>query len=405
MNSWKTTFSIIWIGQFFSLLTSSIVNFAVILWLSIETGSAEILAWASVASLLPQAIIGPFSGVLIDRWHRKRTMMYADSFIAVCTLALALLFWFNIAQMWHIFILLGLRSIGSAFHNPAMQASVPLLAPTEQLTRIAGINQVIASVSYIAGPALGALCITIWKIEYVLMLDVAGAIIAVSSLLFVSIPNPEKSAEKAKHLFLEMKDGFMAIKEKPGLMWIFLCSILVMLFLMPVSVLFPLMTLRYFGGTQFQAGLIEALWGAGTLAGGAIMGIKVYKTNKVALVNGMYLLIGCTFLLSGMLSPKGFVWFAILSTIAGISGSVYHSSFTGLIQTIIDPGVLGRVFSMFYTISLIPSMIGLIGIGFFADVLGIPTTFILCGGIIMLVGAFAYGIPSAMRMGKLKSQA
>lgn len=401
MNSWKTTFAIIWIGQFFSLLTSSIINFAVILWLSIETGSAETLAWASVASLLPQAVFGPFTGALMDRWHRKRIMMYSDSFIAICTLVMAALFWLNVAQMWHIFILLGLRSIGSAFHNPAMQASVPLLAPTEQLTRIAGINQIISSVSYIAGPALGALCITLWKIETVLMLDVVGALIAVTSLCFVHIPNPHKRPENAKHLLLEMKDGLLAIKEKTGLMWIFLCSIMVMLFLMPVSVLFPLMTLRHFQGSQFQAGLIEALWGAGTLLGGTVMGIRAYKLNKVGLVNGMYLLIGGTFLLSGTLSPQGFVWFAILSTIAGISGAIYQASFTGLIQTHIDPAILGRVFSFFYTISLIPSMLGLVGIGFFADVLGIPTTFVICGAVIMLVGACAYSIPAAMRMGKI----
>jgi DHA3 family macrolide efflux protein-like MFS transporter len=398
MNSWKTTFRIIWAGQFFSLLTSSIVNFAIILWLSIETGSAEMLAWAAVASLLPQALIGPFTGVLIDRWHRKRIMMYSDAFIAICTLMLAILFWFDIAKMWHIFILLGLRSVGSAFHNPAMQASVPLLAPADQLTRIAGINQMISSVSYIAGPALGALCITIWEIESVLMLDVAGAILAVSSLLFVHIPNPDRTGQKAKNILHEMKDGVLAIMEKPGLIWIFLFSILVMLFLMPVSVLFPLMTLHYFGGTQFQAGLIEALWGLGTLAGGTIMGVRIYKINKVGLVNGMYLLIGATFLLSGLLSSNGFIGFAILSTIAGISGAIYQSTFTGLIQTHINPGVLGRVFSMFYTFSLIPSMLGLIGIGFFADVLGLSTTFILCGGIIVLIGIIAYTVPSAMSL-------
>lgn len=362
------------------------------------------LAWAAVASLLPQAVIGPFTGVLIDRWHRKRIMMFSDAFIATCTLILAVLFWLDIAKMWHIFILLGLRSVGSAFHNPAMQASVPLLAPQEQLTRIAGINQIIASVSYIAGPALGALCITIWKIESVLMLDVIGAIIAVSSLLFVHIPNPDRTGEKAKHILHEMKDGVMAILEKPGFIWVFLFSILVMLFLMPVSVLFPLMTLQYFGGTQFQAGLIEALWGVGTLGGGTIMGIQIYKINKVGLVNGMYLLIGATFLLSGLLSPNGFIGFAILSTLAGISGAIYQSSFTGLIQTHIRPSVLGRVFSIFYTFSLIPSMLGLIGIGFFADVLGLAVTFVLCGGMIMLIGIIAYTVPSAMRMDKSTSQ-
>ena len=164
-NNWKRTFAIIWSGQFFSILTSSLVNFAIIIWLSLQTGSAEILAFAAIAAMLPQSIIGPFTGALIDRGNRKLVMMLADTFIALCTLLLAVLFWLDLAELWQIFALLALRSVGSAFHMPAMQASVPLLAPAEQLTRIAGNNQIIASVSQIAGPALGAMLITIWDIE------------------------------------------------------------------------------------------------------------------------------------------------------------------------------------------------------------------------------------------------
>ncbi len=91
-NNWKRTFAIIWSGQFFSILTSSLVNFAIIIWLSLQTGSAEILAYAAIAGMLPQILIGPFTGALIDRWNRKRIMMLADTFIALCTFILAFLF-------------------------------------------------------------------------------------------------------------------------------------------------------------------------------------------------------------------------------------------------------------------------------------------------------------------------
>ena len=399
MNSnWKRAFTIIWSGQFFSILSSSLVNFAIIIWLSLETGSAEMLAWAAIAALLPQTVIGPFTGALIDRWNRKRVMMLADSFIALCTLALAVLFWMEIAQLWHIFALLGLRSIGSAFHMPAMQASVPMLAPIEQLTRVAGINQVIASVSQIAGPALGAMLITIWEIEYVILLDVAGALIAVTSLFFVQIPNPAREKESAKNILKEMREGAMSVLRDKGLSFVFLYSIAVTFFLVPISVLFPLMTLEHFEGTEFQAGIIEAIWSVGALIGGAIMGAKVYKVNRVGLINGMYLLCGLTFLFSGLLSPDGYVGFAVLTAIGGISGAIYNSAFTGLIQTKIDPSALGRVFSMFFTVSLIPAMLGLVGIGFFADGLGLTTSFILCGIIIVVVGVVAFLTPSAMKL-------
>lgn len=398
-SHWKKVFGIIWTGQFFSILSSSLVNFAIIIWLSLQTGSAEILAWATIAALLPQTVIGPFTGVLVDRWNRKRIMMWADTFIAFCTLVLALLFWLGIARMGLIFVLLGLRSVGSAFHMPAMQASVPLLAPADQLTRIAGVNQIIVSVSQIAGPALGALLITLWNIEYVLLLDVGGALVAVSSLLFVHIPNPEKREEgNAANILREMKEGAMTVLQNKGMSLVFLYSILVTFFLMPVSVLFPLMTLEHFNGTEFQTGLIEAIWSVGALLGGAIMSMKAYKINRVVLVNWMYLACGLAFLLSGLLPSGGYAGFAALTAFAGTSGAVYSTAFTGLVQAKIDPAALGRVFSMFYTSSLIPAMLGLIGIGFFADGLGLTASFIACGAAIIGIGLIAFFTPAAIKL-------
>lgn len=399
-SHWKRAFAIIWGGQFFSILSSSLVNFAVIIWISLQTGSAEMLAWAAIAAILPQSLIGPFTGVLIDRWNRKLIMMLADTFIALCTLVLALLFWLNIAETWHIFALLALRSVGSSFHMPAMQASVPLLAPPSQLTRIAGINQIIASISQIAGPALGAMLITVWDIEYVLLIDVAGALIAVSSLFFVHIPNPPQDEAGDRHILKEMKEGAMLILRDRGISYLLLYSVLVTFFIVPISVLFPLMTLNYFQGTEFQAGIIEAVWSVGALAGGAIMGAKVYKVNRVVLINWMYVVCGITFLLTGLLTPAGFIWFAALTALAGVSAAINNSAFTGLLQSKISPTALGRVFSLYFTVSLIPSMLGLIGIGFLADGLGLTTSFILSGILIIAVGIAAFLTPSMMQLDK-----
>lgn len=398
MENWKKVFAIIWTGQFLSILSSIVVNFAVILWISMESGSAEMLAWAAIAAILPQALLGPVTGVFIDRWNRKTIMILADSFIAVCTLIMAILFHLEIAEMWHIFILLAFRSVGSAFHMPAMQASIPLLAPQDQLTRIAGVGQIINSTGNIAGPALGALFITLWDMQYVLLLDVLGAIIACVSLVFVHIPDPDKKDGERKNVLREIKEGIHSVSQNRGLSWIFIFSVLVTFFLMPVSVLFPLMTLDHFMGDAFKVSLIEVVWGVGALLGGAVMGMRVYKVNRVILVNFMYILIGSTFFFSGMLSSGGFICFAALTGIAGISGAVYSSAFTGLVQTYIPPNALGRVFSMFYTLSLLPSMAGLICIGFFADSLGVVTSFIVCGIAIIAIGILSFTTPSAIRI-------
>ena len=399
MDNWKRVFAIIWTGQFLSILTSSIVNFAVVLWLSLETGSAEVLAFATMAALLPQSVLGLFTGIFIDRWKRKRVMIMADSFIAFCTLILAVLFYFDLAKISHIYVLLALRSVGSAFHMPAMQASVPLLAPKSELMRIAGINQVIQSVCNIAGPALAGLFITMMKMTNILLLDVAGAAFACLSLCFVFIPDPSHEERNSElHLWREAKEAIMEVRNQYGLSWLFLLSILATFVIMPVSVLFPLMTLNHFAGNAFQVSLVEVSWGGGALLAGALLGLKKYRWNEILLINGMYIALGLTFLFSGLLPVSGFIWFAVLTALGGVCGSLYFATFTTVIQSRIDPGVMGRVFSFYMSFSMLPSMIGLLSTGFLADSIGLGNTFIISGGFLCLIGIISFFIPSLISL-------
>ena len=399
MDNWKRVFAIIWTGQFLSILTSSIVNFAIVLWLSLETGSAEVLAFATMAALLPQSVLGLFTGIFIDRWKRKRVMIMADSFIAFCTLILAVLFYFDLAKISHIYVLLALRSVGSAFHMPAMQASVPLLAPKSELMRIAGINQVIQSVCNIAGPALAGLFITMMKMTNILLLDVAGAAFACLSLCFVFIPDPSHEERNSElHLWREAKEAIMEVRNQYGLSWLFLLSILATFVIMPVSVLFPLMTLNHFAGNAFQVSLVEVSWGGGALLAGALLGLKKYRWNEILLINGMYIALGLTFLFSGLLPVSGFIWFAVLTALGGVCGSLYFATFTTVIQSRIDPGVMGRVFSFYMSFSMLPSMIGLLSTGFLADSIGLGNTFIISGGFLCLICIISFFIPSLISL-------
>lgn len=399
MDNWKRVFAIIWTGQFLSILTSSIVNFAIVLWLSLETGSAEVLAFATMAALLPQSVLGLFTGIFIDRWKRKRVMIMADSFIAFCTLILAVLFYFDLAKISHIYVLLALRSVGSAFHMPAMQASVPLLAPKSELMRIAGINQVIQSVCNIAGPALAGLFITMMKMTNILLLDVAGAAFACLSLCFVFIPDPSHEERNSElHLWREAKEAIMEVRNQYGLSWLFLLSILATFVIMPVSVLVPLMTLNHFAGNAFQVSLVEVSWGGGALLAGALLGLKKYRWNGILLINGMYIALGLTFLFSGLLPVSGFIWFAVLTALGGVCGSLYFATFTTVIQSRIDPGVMGRVFSFYMSFSMLPSMIGLLSTGFLADSIGLGNTFIISGGFLCLIGIISFFIPSLISL-------
>ena len=397
LSNWKRTFAVIWSGQAVSILSSSIVAYAIIFWMSVETRSAEVLALSAIAGMLPQAVLGLFVGVYIDRWDRKRTMILADSFIALCTLGLAVLFWSGRAELWHVYVLLACRSVGTAFHVPAMQASVPLLAPERQLTRIAGVNQVITSFSDLAGPALGALLLGLTSIGNILLLDVLGALFACTTLLFVRIPNPERP-DRRPDLWCELREGLAAMHSQPGLGWFFTLAIIVWFLIMPVGVLFPLMTLNHFGGGTWEMSFVEIIWGVGALAGGAIIGARNYPINRIVLINLMYLVVGLSFLGSGLLPETGFYAFAALTAAAGVSSSVFNASFVAVLQTRIEAGLLGRVLSLYRSFGLLPSALGLLSTGFLAERVGLTTTFILSGSLICLIGLGAFCLPTVMRL-------
>lgn len=388
MNNWKRTLALIWGGQSISLLTSLIVGHAAVFWLSVETRSPEILAWSVLAACLPQAVLGLFIGVYIDRWNRKRIMIFADLFIAACTLVMCLLLWSGSRQMEYFYILFACRSIGSAFHTPAFQASIPLLVPESELTRISGINQSIQSACGIIAPMIGASLIAFWKIENILLLDVFGALIGSLSLIFLTIPEPERKNTE-HNLGRELRESFSAVRSKEGLPFLFICFILVTFAIMPASVLFPLITVNHFGGDSFQMGLIEMIWGVGALIGGVAIASKQIKINDVKLINLTYVILGIYLIATGLLPSNGFIAFASMTVLGGVTFSVVYGLFTVIIQRNIPPDVLGRVFSLLFSLAMLPSIVGIGASGFLAETLGITTVFILGGVMILVIGVYS----------------
>jgi len=214
-------FFILWSGQAVSLLGSQLVQFALIWWLTQETKSATILAMASMVGLLPQVVLGPFIGALVDRWNRRQIMLVADSVVALASLVLAILFVSGNVLIWQVFLIMFIRSIGGGFHGPAMVASTSLMVPSELLTRIQGLNQTMNGGLNIISAPLGAILLELMPIEGILGIDVITAIFAIVPLFFVSIPQPETSkgdGESTSTVLEEVRIGFRYMLGFPGLM-------------------------------------------------------------------------------------------------------------------------------------------------------------------------------------------
>lgn len=402
-KNWLRTYLFIWSGQFISMLTSYAVHFAIIIWLSLEYKSAEVLAFAGISGMLPQALIGPFAGVFIDRWNRKLVMIISDALLAICAVIMVFLLRTETVNLHWIYLMLGLRSVGNAFHSPSLQAVAPLIVPEQELLRVSGINQMLQSVSSIAGPAVGTLAITHLSISNVLYLDVIGAVVAITSLLFVTIPHiPSNTKSSVQTILTELMEGCNAILKNRGLSYLFLYAMAATFFIMPIAIMFPLLTIDYYQGGKWEMSIIEIVWGIGMLVGGTLLGVFRIQTSKVVLINSMHLVLGLSFFLCGWLPSNWFLGFIIATTLGGVALSIFSASFTTVLQTEVSANMLGRVFSLYFSLAVLPSVIGLLFTGLIAEKIGVTNAFLICGALVMVIGVVSFFTPSLMQLEKQK---
>jgi len=189
---WNAPFFAIWTAQAFSLVGSALVQFALVWWLTQSTGSATVLATATLVAILPGIFLGPLAGTLVDRWNRRAVMIVADGGIALATLGLVYLAATGALQVWHVYATMAIRATGAAFHWPAMQASTTLMVPRQQLSRVAGLNQTLQGAVNIVAPPTGALLLGVLPLPAVLGIDVFTALLAIAPLFFIHIPQPQK---------------------------------------------------------------------------------------------------------------------------------------------------------------------------------------------------------------------
>ena len=338
---------------------------AIIFYLTAKTNSAMVLSAATFVGFIPQAILGPFAGAFVDRHSRKKVMIGADLLIAAAGGLLAVVAVFIDPPIWIIMLVLFIRSIGNAYHTPASSAVTPLMVPQEQLTKCAGYTQTMSAVVSLISPAAAAALYSVWPLSYIIMLDIAGAVLACGIVALLPIPNPpvQKSERKARFL-QDMNDGYRVLKENKPLFALLWIGTAYMFFFMPIAALFPLMSMSYFNGTPVHASIAEIAFAGGMLAGGILLSIWGGFKNRI-------LSIGLSILVT----------------------SPFYGVQNALIQERIAPEYLGRVFAMLSSVISFAMPMGLLCSGIFAEQIGVEKWFLLCGIGIIAVSMLVFVLP------------
>lgn len=396
---WRKNSYLFLSGQFLSGVTSMIVQYAIIWYLTKETGSATVLSVATLLGMLPMIFLSPFVGPLIDRSDKKRLLIMTDSIVALFALVLsvtgAMLPQF---PLWLVFISLLARSVAQTFQIPTIQSILPTMVPEEEVTKINGQLGMIQSANFIIAPALGSFLFSVAPIYHLILLDVLGAILGIGMLLFVKIAKLHSQSEPI-HLWADTKFGTKKLYENKGLWHILLNGAVFTLLFMPAASLYPLMTFDYFDGTIAQAGLIEVVYSVGMLAGGAVIGLYGKWQDRMKLIFFAYGVIGVTIGASGLLPPtsQGFIYFILLNTVAGFATPYFNTLLMAMIQQSYEPAILGRVLGVFNSLMSIPGPLGLIFAGPLADRIGIEKMFLIAGIGTLLCGMVLYIIPAARK--------
>jgi len=268
---------------------------------------------------------------------------------------------------------------------PAMQASVPLLAPEEHLTKVAGWGQMVSSISYVAGPAIGMSLLAVSSLEWVLLFDVLGAAIACSIVLFIRIPSVPRTEKMVSSSFIvEMKEGYDAIVKHPLILKLTIVMTVVAVLYIPIGTYFPLMVRNHFEKGVVEAGIVEIAFAIGLIVGSSLLGVLGDRFDKVNTMAAGMMLMGVALVISGFLSPSIFFVFIGMSCLIGLSGPLFSAPFYAYIQTEIEPHLLGRVFSFVTSLSLLATPIGLAVAGLFTEITSVATLFIVTGALIIL---------------------
>lgn len=345
-TNWKSQAMLFLISQCITLFGSTLVQMAIVWYVTIQTSSGVWVAAFTVCSYLPQFLISFVAGVWADRHSRKKLIIGADSLIALVTFLMVL----AIPHITDKTVVLGgllvmsvIRSFGAGIQTPAVNAVIPQLVPEDQIMRFNGINATMQSVVQFAAPAAAGILLTMNTLSSTLIIDTATAIVGIGLLSAVIIPK-QAIQNKETSVFIDMKIGIKyTLSDKLigkvltvyGL-FIFLC--------VPAGFLSQLFVSRVYGETYWYLSAVELAGFIGMVAGGILMSIWGGFKSRVTTMSVGLIAFGS--LAIGMGLSKQFALYLTLMIIYGVAITMVQTATTTLIQEKAEMSMQGRVFGL-----------------------------------------------------------
>ncbi len=387
-TSWKKNIVFFLTSQTISLFGSSLVQYAITWYITLQTKSGVMMMIAIICGFIPTFIISPFGGVWADRYNRKLIIVIADAAIALTTFVLAILFLMGYKYIWLLFIALAIRGLGQGIQMPAVGAIIPQIVPDKYLMKVNATNSTLQSFLFLVSPMIAATLITFTTIEAIFFIDVITAALAIS-ILILFLPLPKQMVKKASEIasyFHDLADGLNYVRKHHFLKQLFTFCAIFFIMASPSVFLTPLQVARSFGSDAWRLSAIEVAFSLGMMLGGFLMMTWSGFKNRNHTLTLAYFAFGLGSIALGLV-PNFWAYLAVMSII-GVFMPIFNTPFTVILQQKVDPEFLGRVFGFLTMLSSIGMPLGILVFGPLADIIKIEWLLIGTGLILALTSFF-----------------
>lgn len=341
-------FTIVWIGQAFSLLGTSMTAFALTIWAFQLTGSATALALVQFFHITPLLLISPVAGAIVDRSNRKLMMMLSDLASGLATIAVLILYLLGDLQIWHLYLVSVISGTFQTFQWPAYSAAITMIVPKQHYARAHAMNDLAGNTSGIFAPVLAGALLAFIGLGGILAIDIFTFLIAIGSLLVVHIPQPKVTEEgKASQgsLWKESIYGFRYIFKRPSLLGLQLVFLVGNFFATLAYTLIPPMVLARTDNNSILFGSVQTAGAIGGVVGGLAMSAWGGPKRKVHGVLGGWAASGLLGLFLLGLGRNLPLW-VVGSFFGAFFVPLINSSNQAIWQSKVAPDLQGRVFAI-----------------------------------------------------------
>ena len=372
-------------SQAITLFGSTVVQMAIVWYITVQTLSGEWMALCSISAYLPQFIVSFWGGVWADYYNRKFLIITADTVIAVITL-IAIIFMSYLNKDISVFYLLLcislFRSVGTGIQTPAVNATVVQIVSKERLTRFNGINMAIQSAIQFTAPIAAGIILSFFSLPTVLFLDILTAIIGIGIMYKVSIPQIQVK-EKRSSVWQDMQNGLKYVFENKFVSRILFVYGIFIFLCIPPGFMAGLFVSRTFENSYEYLTFAEITGFAGMSFGGLLMSIWGGFSRKAKTLRTGLIIFGAMAVMMGI--TNNFRYYLVFMLIFGMAMTIVQTVITTILQEKTEEYIQGRVFGLVSSLyaGLLP--IGMAVFGLMADVVSLSSIIVFSGIILMVL--------------------